>query len=114
MERDVTERINAENQLWRLQEQLFQSQKIQALGVLAGGITHDFNKLLQSISGYTHLMLAKAATSPVNRERLEHIEQSIIRASAMIGHLMTLTRKGRTRLERVNLNQKVRRTIKIL
>ena len=112
--RDVTERINAEKQLRRLQEQLFQSQKIQALGVLAGGIAHDFNNVLQAISGYTQLMLAESQATPANRERLEHIEQSIARASGMIGHLMTLARKGQTRLERVDLNQEVRRTIKIL
>jgi PAS domain S-box-containing protein len=112
--RDVTDRINAEKQLRRLQEQLFQSQKIQALGVLAGGIAHDFNNMLQSISGYTQLMLTESHTTPVNRDRLEHIEQSIARATGMIGHLMTLARKGQTKLERVDLNQEVARTIKIL
>ncbi|MFH1034526.1 MAG: PAS domain S-box protein [Pseudomonadota bacterium] len=112
--RDVSERIGAEKQLQRLQEQLFQSQKIQALGVLAGGIAHDFNNVLQSISGYTQLMLAEDHTIDANRERLEHIEQSIVRATGMIGHLMTLARKGQTKMERVDLNQEVGRTVRIL
>ncbi|MBI4799428.1 MAG: PAS domain S-box protein, partial [Desulfarculus sp.] len=112
--RDVTELIMAERQLRRLQEQLFQSQKIEALGVLAGGIAHDFNNVLQAISGYTQLMLAEKALVGLARERLEHVEQYIARATGMIRHLMTLARKGQTHLERVDLNQEVARTAKIL
>ena len=112
--RDVTERILAEREMRLLEGQLFQSQKIEALGVLAGGIAHDFNNVLQTISGYTQLIASQAETSPLTRERLGRVEESIGRAAGMIRQLMTLARKVEIRLEPVDLNREVDRTASIL
>ena len=112
--RDVTERILAEREMRLLEGQLFQAQKIEALGVLAGGIAHDFNNVLQTISGYTQLVASQAETSPLTRERLGRVEESIGRAAGMIRQLMTLARKVEIRLEPVDLNREVDRTASIL
>lgn len=111
---DTTERIRAEQEMRRLEEELFQSQKLEALGVLAGGIAHDFNNVLQAISGYTQLMLSEPDIAEPAKSRLEHIEQSIQRAALMIRRLMTLARKDSPRRERVDLNWEIRQTVSLL
>ncbi len=112
--RDITERILAEREMRLLEEQLFQAQKIEALGVLAGGIAHDFNNVLQTISGYAQLIEAQGTASEPNRVRLARIEQSIERAAGMIKRLMTLARRVETSLEPVDLNREVEHTVSIL
>ncbi len=111
---DATARIRAEEEMRRLEEELYQSQKLEALGVLASGIAHDFNNVLQAISGYTQLMLGEREVQEPTKSRLEHIEQSIQRAALMIRRLMTLARKASPRRERVDLNWEIRQTVSLL
>ncbi|MFH1036032.1 MAG: CHASE2 domain-containing protein [Pseudomonadota bacterium] len=111
---DVTQRILAEHEMRRLEEELFQSQKLEALGVMAGGIAHDFNNVLQAISGYAQLMLHDQGIPGPSKTRLEHIEQSIQRAALMIRRLMTLARKAHARRERVDLNWEIKQAVSLL
>gem|GEM_PF-1141242 len=111
---DLTERVMAEHEMRRLEEELFQSQKLEALGVLAGGIAHDFNNVLQAIMGYTQLMLDQKDVGEPTRSRLEHIDQSIQRAAMMIRRLMTMARKDTTRREKVDLNWEIKQAVRLL
>ncbi len=92
-----------------VEAQLFQSQKMEAVGRLAGGIAHDLNNMLQIIHGYAELLMQNP---PEEREKIEFFGSSIYngceRAREFIEQLLVFHRKGTYRLERVSLNDLVR------
>ncbi len=92
-----------------LEAQLFQSQKMEAVGRLAGGIAHDLNNMLQIIHGYAELLMHNP---PEEREKIEFFGTSIYngceRAREFIEQLLIFHRRGTYRLERVHLNDLVR------
>ncbi|MCB2187203.1 MAG: PAS domain S-box protein [Deltaproteobacteria bacterium] len=111
---DITQRLQAEKDLAQLQEQLYQSQKLEALGMLASGIAHDFNNVLQVISGYVQLVLGVESLPPESRQRLEQVNDSIGRAAGLIKSLVSLARRTEAGRQRVDLNREVARTVKVL
>ena len=104
---DITDRIKAEQANKVLQEQLLQSQKMEAIGNLAGGISHDFNNLLQGISGYTQLLLGNWDPKSKDYSRLQGILQACERATDLIKQLLTLSRKVESTLGPLDLNERV-------
>lgn len=82
---DVTERR-------RLESELLQAQKLEALGTLIGGIAHDFNNLLTPIAGYAEMALDRMGDDP-GREELEKVLEAAGKASSMVGQLMVYGRK---------------------
>ena len=94
--RDISERI-------RLEEQLRHSQKMEAVGRLAGGVAHDFNNLLTAIMGYTDLAAAEAADSPI-REWLDEVKKASARAAALTQQLLAFGRRQIFTPRTVNLN----------
>nr|WP_232370954.1 response regulator [Desulfogranum marinum] len=111
---DITDRIKAEQTNKMLREQLLQSQKMEAIGNLAGGISHDFNNLLQGISGYTQLMLTTCDPTSKNYSHLQGILQACERAADLIRQLLTLSRKVESALGPLNLNEQVTQVRTIL
>jgi two-component system, cell cycle sensor histidine kinase and response regulator CckA len=90
---DVTARIHAEEEASLLREQLFQAQKMEAIGRLAAGVAHDFNNLLTSIMGYSNLIrLEQGVPEPV-REGLAEIEKTALRAADLTKRLLSFSRK---------------------
>ncbi|HEV8498776.1 MAG TPA: ATP-binding protein, partial [Gemmatimonadaceae bacterium] len=89
-----------------LEEQLRQSQKMEAIGTLAGGVAHDFNNILTVISSYANLLLA-AGPDANDRADLEEISTAARRATALTRQLLTFTRRDVVRLESVNVNDVV-------
>jgi PAS domain S-box-containing protein len=83
---DMTERR-------RLEEQLLQAQKMEAIGRLAGGIAHDFNNLLTAVAGYTELLLAQLPEGDVRREHAEEIRLAGTRAAALTQQLLAFSRR---------------------
>jgi PAS domain S-box-containing protein len=98
----------------RLEAQLIQAQKIEAVGTLAGGIAHDFNNSLQGILGYTQIMLMDLPKEAPEVSKLRHIEAVAMRASELTKQLLTFSRKVESRLRPVDLNQEVRQVEKLL
>jgi PAS domain S-box-containing protein len=86
----------------RLEEQLRHSQKMEALGQLAGGVAHDFNNLLTVITGFTGLTLTQLAPDDPNRENLAEIAQAADSAAGLTRQLLAFSR--RTMMEPVVLD----------
>jgi len=77
----------------RLEEQLLQSQKMEAVGQLAGGVAHDFNNILTAIVGYTDLLAAELDGNARQLEDLEEIRKAARRAAALTRQLLAFSRK---------------------
>ncbi|MBW2093675.1 MAG: PAS domain S-box protein [Deltaproteobacteria bacterium] len=112
--RDVTERVLAERELKRLQKQMLQAQKMEAVGTLAGGIAHDFNNLLQAILGYTQILIMPRDESDPDIADLRQIEKAATRASELTQQLLTFSRKVESKPRPVNLNHEVQQVEKLL
>jgi two-component system cell cycle sensor histidine kinase/response regulator CckA len=112
--RDVTERILAEREIKKLNRQMLQAQKMEAVGTLAGGIAHDFNNLLQGILGYTQMLIITKDGDDPDVAKLEQIEKTAYRASELTRQLLAFSRKVESNLKPVDLNQEVRQVRDLL
>lgn len=112
--RDITERIQSEIERNRLQEQLRQAMKMEALGKLTGGIAHDFNNLLHAMMGYIQLLLLKKNEAHPDYRYLAGIKKAAERAADIVRRLLTFSRKMEPIMEVTDLNDVVNNTVKIL
>jgi PAS domain S-box-containing protein len=87
--------------------QLFQAQKMEAIGNLASGIAHDFNNILHAISGYAQILAINKNHSDPEYRKLEMILRSTQRGSEMINRLLALSRKLESSLMPLNINLEV-------
>ena len=92
----------------RLQTQLQKSQKMESLGLLAGGVAHDLNNVLSGIVSYPELLLMDLPGDSKLRKPLETMQQSGLRAAAIVQDLLTMARGVATTNEPLNLNDAVR------
>ena len=112
--RDVTARRRAEEEREQLERQLRQSQKMQAVGQLAGGVAHDFNNLLAAIIGYAEIGLGELpADSPI-RDDLTEIHTAARRAEALTRQLLAFSRQQLLDVQAVGLNELVLDTERML
>lgn len=103
--RDITERVIAEKEKQELEERLIRSQKMEALGFLAGGVAHDLNNVLSGIVSYPDLLLMDIPEDSPLREPILTIQASGRKASMIVQDLLTLARRGVTATETLNLNK---------
>ena len=112
--RDITRRREEETEHRRLQEQLFQSQKMDSLSVLAGGIAHDFNNILTGIVGSAELAKMSLEQGHPAHADLDNIVQATQRAAALTKELLTYAGSGKSKAEVINLNHMVTSVLVIL
>jgi two-component system cell cycle sensor histidine kinase/response regulator CckA len=104
---DITERKHTEEQLRKQEEQIRQSQKMEAIGRLSGGIGHDFNNMLMTITGYSELLLSRLGPEDPQRTQLEEIKKAGQRGGLLINQLLAFSRKQVLHLKEVDLNDVV-------
>ncbi len=90
-------------ELKSLEAQFVQSQKMQAIGQLAGGVAHDFNNLLTAISGHCDLLLLRHDQGDTDYSDLIQINQNANRAAALVGQLLAFSRKQTLRPETLDM-----------
>lgn len=92
-------------ELKTLEAQFVQSQKMQAIGQLAGGVAHDFNNLLTAITGHCDLLMHKRDESDPDYMDLEQINQNANRAAALVSQLLAFSRKQTLRPQRLDVQE---------
>ena len=114
--RDVTERRRAEEERVRLEGQLRQAQKMEAIGQLAGGIAHDFNNILTAILGYLVMAMERAEGigDPKLVKYLDRAERSGERAKALIQEMLTFSRGQRGEPRSLQLGPRLVDAVKLL
>lgn len=105
--RDVTEQV-------KLEEQYLQSQKMEAVGQLAGGVAHDFNNLLQVILGHLDIVLDNRLSKDSARSHLEQVSRAAQRATVLVRQLLAFSRRQTMHLQEIDLNDIVANLLKML
>ncbi|MDB6114187.1 MAG: sensor histidine kinase response regulator [Lacunisphaera sp.] len=111
---DITARVSAAREREKMERKLLEVQKLESLGVLAGGVAHDFNNLLTSILGNAGLIrLALGEASPV-RSNVHQIEQASQTAATLCQQLLSYAGRGRLDTSELDLSRLVRETTDLL
>jgi two-component system cell cycle sensor histidine kinase/response regulator CckA len=105
--RDITEKK-------AIQEQLIQSQKMESIGALAGGIAHNFNNLLTAILGYAELLQEYSDLDAESKQRVNNIESSARKAGVLVSKLLSFSRRERFEILPLNLNDVINDSVKLL
>jgi signal transduction histidine kinase len=104
---DLTERMQAQEARERLEAQLRQAQKMEAVGILAGGVAHDFNNLLTVILGNSELALAQVqADQPLHKE-MSTIQRAARRGATLTRQLLAFSRRQVLQQQPLDVNQRV-------
>ena len=104
-ESDLLAVLSDATELKTLEAQFVQSQKMQAVGQLAGGVAHDFNNLLTAISGHCDLLLLRHDPGDQDYGDLTQIHQNANRAASLVGQLLAFSRKQTMELEHLDIRE---------
>jgi PAS domain S-box-containing protein len=106
--RDITERKNTQRQLEAAREALFQSQKMEAVGQLTGGVAHDFNNLLMAVLGSLELMRKRLPDDAKLKALLENAVQGAQRGTVLTKRMLAFARRQELKKEAVDIPELVR------
>ncbi len=111
---DITDVRNVRETLRRLETQLQQAQKMEAVGQLAGGVAHEFNNILTTIMGYSSILRSETEGNAAAQELIDSIVKAARRASHVTDGILIFSRRGKGTLRPVDLNEIVDRDIQLL
>jgi PAS domain S-box-containing protein len=111
---DVTDRHQAQEELGRMERQLRQAQRLEAMGTLAGGIAHDFNNILGAILGYGEMALRDAPTGSRLRRDVDSIMTAGERGRALVDRVLAFSRSGVGERVAVHVEEVVREALELI
>ncbi len=111
---EITDRKRAEEEKAQLQAQFYQSQKLESIGRLAGGVAHDLNNLLSPILGYGEMLLENNVEKNDLKKSVRHIVEAGKRAQTMARHLLAFSRKQILEFKPLDLNALLKEFEKLL
>jgi PAS domain S-box-containing protein len=112
--RDITERRESQQKLERIQQQLAESQKLDALGQLTGGVAHDFNNLLMIVSGNIHNLKKLIGDDTKGKRSIEAIEIAAKRGADLTRQLLTFARRQRLNPECFDVAERISAIYEVL
>ncbi|MBF0468908.1 MAG: response regulator [Desulfamplus sp.] len=112
--RDITERKLAEKERKRFEAQLVQANKLEAIGTLAGGISHDMNNILTAIMGYVEISLSDLPSDSMIYKRLQRIINACYRARDLVKQILTFSRQESQENIYVNINLIIKEVLKLI
>ena len=112
--RDISERKRTEDERRRLEEQMVQSQKIESIGVLAGGLAHQFNNLLMALLGNVELIIMDMHPDAPIRESVAEIEKVSRRMAKLVKELLAYAGRGKLIVEAIDLTHLFREILQLL
>jgi PAS domain S-box-containing protein len=105
--RDISERREAQQNLEKIQQQLTQSQKLDALGQLTGGVAHDFNNLLMVITGSVSALKKVTQGDPKALRAVQAIETACQRGASLTGQLLTFARRQSVNPQTIDIRERI-------
>ena len=111
---DITERKEAEEARAKLEAQLRQAQKMEAIGTLAGGIAHDFNNILAAIMGNTEMALLDVKKNSHVGQRLAQILKASDRARELVKQILSFSRRSEQEKRKVKISPIIKEALKLL
>ncbi|WP_158269575.1 ATP-binding protein [Desulfonatronum sp. SC1] len=108
LEEEMADRMRAEAEREKLQGQLLQAQKMESLGILAGGVAHDFNNLLQIMGGKIEVLLHTNPGGDFEAKHLRTVSKSIDRATALVRQLLVFGSKTEPQMQHIDLGQELK------
>ena len=111
---DITQRKRAEDEKEKLQSQLFQAQKMEAVGRLAGGVAHDFNNMLEVILGYAELARDRSGQDEQLRADLDEIHKAAKRSADLTRQLLAFARRQAADPRVLDINETVQGMLNML
>ena len=112
--RDIEHLREAQREQEQLRRQLYQAQKMEAVGQMAGGIAHDFNNLLQVITGRAEIVSALLPAGHESHKHLAELSAASRRAAALVGQILAFSRRQRMQPEALDLNEVVSGALPLL
>jgi two-component system cell cycle sensor histidine kinase/response regulator CckA len=107
---DITERKKAEQEKQKLEAELYQARKMEAIGTLVGGLAHDFNNLLMGLQGRISLMLLDLDSRHTHYETLKQQEAIIKNGADLTRQMLGFAREGKYEVKPVNINEIIHKT----
>ena len=112
--RDISYRINAKKEKERLERELNQAHKMEAIGTLAGGIAHDFNNLLSVILGYSNIALEATPASHAAKNSIEEVIRAGNRAKELVKHILSFSRISDYQQLPINIEPIIREALNLI
>ena len=112
--REITEKKHAEMENQKLEAQLKQAQKMEAIGTLAGGIAHDFNNILTAVLGYTELAMDDAEKGTLLFQNLQEVTTAGNRAKDLVKQILAFSRQADRELKPVQIGLIVKEAVKLI